>query len=119
MRCIARCAAYTGPWGRHQHHHRGLHRPFHFLSVSPSQPEYTPIEYEKHTEAQNNKVLGVVSAAANSAVSSARCFTSSVSDDLFPEQPTKDVVVGVRSHTGEMLGVYLMEVVEFLARKGD
>jgi nucleotide-binding universal stress UspA family protein len=37
------------------------------LSVSPSQLEYTPIEYKKHAEAQANKVLGVVSAAAKSA----------------------------------------------------
>src|SRR6516165_9059619 len=41
--------------------------PFHFLSVSPNQLEYTPIEYEKHTEAQASKVLGVVSATAKSA----------------------------------------------------
>ena len=41
--------------------------PFHMLSVSPSQLEYTPIEYKKHAEAQANKVLGVVSAAAKSA----------------------------------------------------
>jgi nucleotide-binding universal stress UspA family protein len=38
--------------------------PFHMLSVSPSQLEYTPIEYKKHAEAQANKVLGVVSDAA-------------------------------------------------------
>src|SRR5215467_14732222 len=41
--------------------------PFHFLSVSPSQLEHTPNEYKKHAEAQANKVLGVVSAAAKSA----------------------------------------------------
>ena len=41
--------------------------PFHLLSVAPSQLEYTPIEYKKHAEAQANKVLGVVSAAAKSA----------------------------------------------------
>ena len=41
--------------------------PFHLLSVEPSQLEYTPIEYKKHAEAQVNKVLGVVSAAAKSA----------------------------------------------------
>jgi nucleotide-binding universal stress UspA family protein len=41
--------------------------PFHSLSVSPSQLEYTPIEYKKHAEAQANQVLGVVSAAAKSA----------------------------------------------------
>ena len=41
--------------------------PFHMLSVSPSQLEYTPIEYKKHAEIQANKVLGTVSAAAKSA----------------------------------------------------
>ena len=40
--------------------------PFHVLSVSPSQLEYTPIEYKKHAEIQANKVLGTVSAAAKS-----------------------------------------------------
>ena len=39
--------------------------PFHVLSVKPSQLEYTPNEYKKHAEAQANKVLGVVSAAAD------------------------------------------------------
>src|SRR5260370_39737338 len=38
--------------------------PFHLLSVSPSQLEYTPIEYKKHAEAQANKVLGIVADAA-------------------------------------------------------
>ena len=41
--------------------------PFHSLSVSAIQLEYTPIEYKKHAEAQANQVLGVVSAAAKSA----------------------------------------------------
>ena len=41
--------------------------PFHVLSVSPSQLEYTPIEYKKHAEIQANKVLDAVSAAAKSA----------------------------------------------------
>ena len=41
--------------------------PFHFLSVSPNQLQYTPIEYKKHAESQAHKVLGVVSAAAKSA----------------------------------------------------
>ena len=41
--------------------------PFHFLSVSPSQLEYTPIEYKKHAESYANKVLGVVAAATKSA----------------------------------------------------
>jgi nucleotide-binding universal stress UspA family protein len=41
--------------------------PFHVLSVKPSQLEYTPNEYKKHAEAQANKVLAVVSAAAQSA----------------------------------------------------
>jgi nucleotide-binding universal stress UspA family protein len=41
--------------------------PFHLLSVSPSQLEYTPIEYKKHAEAHAEKVLGVVSTAAKSA----------------------------------------------------
>jgi nucleotide-binding universal stress UspA family protein len=38
--------------------------PFHLLSVAPSQLEYTPIEYKKHSEASAEKVLGIVSAAA-------------------------------------------------------
>jgi nucleotide-binding universal stress UspA family protein len=41
--------------------------PPHLLSVEPSQLEYTPIEYKKYTEAQAEKVLGTVSAAAKSA----------------------------------------------------
>ena len=41
--------------------------PFHLLSVELSQLEYTPIEYKKHAEAHAEKVLGTVSAAANSA----------------------------------------------------
>ena len=41
--------------------------PFHLLSVEPSQLEYTPIEYEKHSKAHAEKVLGVVSTAAKSA----------------------------------------------------
>jgi nucleotide-binding universal stress UspA family protein len=41
--------------------------PFHLLSVAPSELEYTPIEYKKHTEAHAEKVLGTVSAAAKSA----------------------------------------------------
>jgi nucleotide-binding universal stress UspA family protein len=41
--------------------------PFHLLSVEPSQLEYIPIEYEKHSKAHANKLLGVVSAAAKSA----------------------------------------------------
>jgi nucleotide-binding universal stress UspA family protein len=41
--------------------------PFHVLSVKPSQLEYTPNEYKKYAEAQANKVLGVVSSAAQSA----------------------------------------------------
>ena len=41
--------------------------PFHLLSVEPSQLEYTPIEYQKHSRAHAEKVLGVVSAAAKSA----------------------------------------------------
>jgi nucleotide-binding universal stress UspA family protein len=38
--------------------------PFHLVSVEPSQLEYTPIEYKKHTEAHAEKVLGAVSDAA-------------------------------------------------------
>ena len=38
--------------------------PFHLLSVEPSQLEYTPIEYKKHTQAHAEKVLGSVWAAA-------------------------------------------------------
>ena len=41
--------------------------PFELVSVSQIQLEYTPIEYKKHAEAQANKLLGVVSAAAKSA----------------------------------------------------
>ena len=41
--------------------------PFHAISVKPSQLEYTPIEYKKHAEAQAEKVLGAVSAAAKPA----------------------------------------------------
>jgi nucleotide-binding universal stress UspA family protein len=41
--------------------------PFHLLSVAPSQLEFTPIEYKKHSEAHAEKVLGTVSAAAKSA----------------------------------------------------
>ena len=50
--------------------------PFHLVSVKPSQLEYTPIEYKKHAEAQANKVLGVVSAAAKSAGVVTRCTSS-------------------------------------------
>ena len=41
--------------------------PFHLLSVKPIQLEYTPAEYKKHSQAQAEKVLGSVSAAADSA----------------------------------------------------
>jgi nucleotide-binding universal stress UspA family protein len=41
--------------------------PFHFLSVYPNQLEYTPIEYQKHSKAHAERLLGVVSAAAKSA----------------------------------------------------
>jgi nucleotide-binding universal stress UspA family protein len=41
--------------------------PFHVLSLAPSELEYTPIEYKKHAEIHAEKVLGAVSAAANSA----------------------------------------------------
>jgi hypothetical protein len=41
--------------------------PFHLLSVKPSQLEYTPTEYKKHSEAHAEKVLGTVSGAAKSA----------------------------------------------------
>jgi nucleotide-binding universal stress UspA family protein len=41
--------------------------PFHLISVSPSQIEYTRSEYKKHSEAEAEKVLGVVSAAAERA----------------------------------------------------
>jgi nucleotide-binding universal stress UspA family protein len=37
------------------------------LSVEPSQLEYTPIEYKKHSEVHAEKVLGTVSATAKSA----------------------------------------------------
>ena len=38
--------------------------PFHLLPAAPIQLEYTPIEYKKHAEADAEKVLGIVSAAA-------------------------------------------------------
>ena len=38
--------------------------PFHFISVEPSQLEYTPIEYQKYSKAHAEKVLGIVSDAA-------------------------------------------------------
>ena len=41
--------------------------PFHVWSLKPSQLEYTPAEYKKHSQAQAEKVLGSVSAAADSA----------------------------------------------------
>jgi len=41
--------------------------PFHLLTVEQIQLEYTPIEYQKYSKAQANKVLGVVSDAAKSA----------------------------------------------------
>ena len=41
--------------------------PFELVSVSQIQLEYTPIEYQKHSKAHAEKVLGVVSAAAKSA----------------------------------------------------
>jgi nucleotide-binding universal stress UspA family protein len=41
--------------------------PFHLLSVKPTQLEYTPAEYKKHSEVQAQKVLSSISVAANSA----------------------------------------------------
>ena len=41
--------------------------PLHLLSVEPSQLEYTPMEYKKHSEVHAEKVLGTVSATAKSA----------------------------------------------------
>jgi nucleotide-binding universal stress UspA family protein len=41
--------------------------PFHLLSVKPSQLEYTPAEYEKHSKTHAQKILSTVSAAAASA----------------------------------------------------
>ena len=38
--------------------------PFHVLPLAPSELEYSPIEYKKHSEANADKVLGTVSAAA-------------------------------------------------------
>jgi nucleotide-binding universal stress UspA family protein len=57
--------------------------PFELVSVSQIQLEYTPIEYKKHAEAQADKVLGVVSAAAKSAgvVCAARRARSDLSGD--------------------------------------
>jgi hypothetical protein len=37
---------------------------FHFLSASPDQFEYTPIEYQEYSKARAKKALGVVSDAA-------------------------------------------------------
>ena len=52
--------------------------PFNLLSVEQIQLEYTPIEYQKHSKAHAEKVLGVASVAAKSAVSSATRFTSNM-----------------------------------------
>jgi len=41
--------------------------PFNVLSLAPSELGYTPIEYKRYAEAHAEKVLGAVSAAANSA----------------------------------------------------
>ena len=41
--------------------------PFHFLSVSPNQLEYTAIEYQRHSKIHAEKVLSAVSDAAKSA----------------------------------------------------
>jgi nucleotide-binding universal stress UspA family protein len=41
--------------------------PSHLLSVSPTQLEYTPIEYQKHARAYAETVLGTVTDAAKSA----------------------------------------------------
>jgi len=41
--------------------------PFHMLLVAPSQIEYTRAEYKKHVDAEAEKALGVVSAAAKQA----------------------------------------------------
>jgi len=54
-----------------------ISEPFHAVSVKSSQLEYTPLEYKRYAEAHAETVLGAVSAAANSAVSPARRFTSS------------------------------------------
>jgi nucleotide-binding universal stress UspA family protein len=35
--------------------------PFHVLSLAPSELEYTPIEYKKHTEAYAEKALSLSS----------------------------------------------------------
>ena len=40
---------------------------FNVLSLAPSELGYTPIEYKRYAEAHAEKVLGAVSAAANSA----------------------------------------------------
>jgi len=54
--------------------------PFHFLSVSPSQLEYTPIEYQKYARAHAEKVLGAVSDAAK--LASVVCDTLHVEHEL-------------------------------------
>jgi len=41
--------------------------PFNVLSLAPGELGYTPIEYKRYAEAHAEKVLGAVSAAANSA----------------------------------------------------
>ena len=56
--------------------------PFHMLSVSPSQLEYTPIEYKKHAEAQANKVLGALRQRPSRQVSPAICFTPSTNRSI-------------------------------------
>ena len=53
--------------------------PFHLLSVKPSQLEYTPTEYKKHSEAHAEKVLGTVSAAAK--LAGVACETLHVEHD--------------------------------------
>ena len=58
--------------------------PFHLLSVELSQLEYTPIEYKKHAEAHAEKVLGTVSAAANSAGVACEVLHAAYRDPLSP-----------------------------------
>jgi nucleotide-binding universal stress UspA family protein len=41
--------------------------PFHMLAVTPSQLEYTALEYKKHADADATKALDAVSAAAKRA----------------------------------------------------
>jgi nucleotide-binding universal stress UspA family protein len=72
--------------------------PFHLISVAPRQIEYTRSEYKKHSEAEAEKVLGVISAAAKRA--GVACETMHVEHEhvyraIIDEAPSKgcDLIV--------------------------